>query len=161
MKKLLLLMLLVSCAFTAAIAQPVNSQQSPPPPPQKGPHKPGQQTRDNVEALKVAFVTRQLNLTAEEAQKFWPVHNSYMEELKKARKENTDNEIAFEEKALAIRKKYNTDFKKILNSDERANQLFRSEKDFNNMMRKELMDRKKNKNPKPNKGMGHNPPENN
>ncbi len=101
-----------------------------------------QAKRANIEALKVAYITRELNLTAEEAQKFWPIHNGYIEELKQVRKENMDNELGFEEKALVIRKKSYTDFKKVLGSDERANQVFKLEKAFNNLMRKELMDRK-------------------
>lgn len=97
--------------------------------------------KNNIEALKVAYITRQLNLTPEEAQKFWPVHNMYFEELKKTRRENLDNELVFEEKALNVRKKYNSDFRKILMRNERVNKLFKLEKDFNNELRKELMNR--------------------
>ena len=95
----------------------------------------------HVEALKVAFITQKLNLTAEEAQKFWPVHNSYMADLKKAREANKDAELAFEEQALSIRKKYNNDFKKVLNSEERVNTVFKLDRNFNDMMRQEMMRR--------------------
>jgi hypothetical protein len=97
-----------------------------------------------IESLKVAYITKQLNLTTEEAQKFWPLHNTYIEELKKARRENMSNELVFEEKALNIRKKYSVDFKKVLNSDERVNNVFTADRNFNNMMRKELMNRRAN-----------------
>jgi hypothetical protein len=150
MKKIILWMLIGTVAVTAS------AQDKQPGPKQNPMHQQGPGPRVNAEALKVAFITRQLNLSVEEAQKFWPVHNSYMEELKKARVENKDNELAFEEKALAIRKKYNVDFKKILNSDERANQVLKLEKDFNNMMRKELVERMK-KNPNFKKRMENNP----
>lgn len=103
--------------------------------------------KNNIEALKVAYITRQLNLTAEEAQKFWPVHNVYFEELKRARKENLDNELMFEEKALSVRKKYSVEFKKVLITDERVNKVFTSDRDFNNELRKELKKRMMN-NPK-------------
>jgi|688.fasta_scaffold00864_17 hypothetical protein len=116
--------------------------------------------KNNIEALKVAYITRQLNLTPEEAQKFWPVHNMYFEELKKTRRENLDNELVFEEKALNVRKKYNSDFRKILMSDERVNKLFKLEKDFNNELRKELMNRRMN-NPNFKKGMNPPPTSNN
>jgi hypothetical protein len=36
-----------------------------------------------IMGLKVAYVTKQLALTNEEAQKFWPVYYSYAAELKK------------------------------------------------------------------------------
>jgi hypothetical protein len=55
-----------------------------------------------------------------------------------------NNELVFEEKALNIRKKYSADFKKILNSDERVNSVFTADRNFNNMMRKELINRKMN-----------------
>ena len=97
-----------------------------------------------IESLKVAYITKQLNLNAEEAQKFWPLHNSYIDELKKARKENMNNELVFEEKALNIRKMYSVEFKKILNSDERVNSVFTADRNFNNMMRKELINRRMN-----------------
>jgi hypothetical protein len=116
--------------------------------------------KNNIEALKVAYITRQLNLTPEEAQKFWPVHNMYFEELKKTRRENLDNELVFEEKALNVRKKYNSDFRKILMRNERVNKLFKLEKDFNNELRKELMNRRMN-NPNFKKGMNPPPTSNN
>lgn len=109
-------------------------------------NKPNKQglSKNNIEALKVAYITRQLNLTPDEAQKFWPVHNIYFEELKKARKDNLDDELAFEEKALSVRKKYSVDFKKVLVSDERVNKVFTADRDFNNELRKELKNRMNN-----------------
>jgi hypothetical protein len=117
-------------------------------PPPGGPGGPGgfdrqgPEGRPNIEALKVAYMTKNLNLTAEEAQQFWPNYNAYGDELKKTRRENNDNELAFEEKALAVRKKYYTLFKKALGTDERANAVFKAEKNFNSMVRKELMNRR-------------------
>ena len=133
MKKIFLLIIVSFAIVTNAICQ-VN------------PNKQGF-NKNNIEALKVAYITRQLNLTAEEAQRFWPVHNVYFEELKKARKDNLDNELAFEEKALSVRKKYSVEFKKVLITDERVNKVFTSDRDFNNELRKELKKRMMN-NPK-------------
>ncbi|NHN24453.1 sensor of ECF-type sigma factor [Flavobacterium jejuense] len=33
--------------------------------------------KEKIKALKVAYITEQLNLTSEEAQKFWPVYNAF------------------------------------------------------------------------------------
>ncbi|MGL2986733.1 sensor of ECF-type sigma factor [Flavobacterium sp. RSSA_27] len=33
--------------------------------------------KDQIKAMKVAFLTNELNLTKDEAEKFWPVYNSY------------------------------------------------------------------------------------
>jgi len=100
---------------------------------------------ERVQAIFVAYATKELNLTAEEAQKFWPVYNQYLEEMKKARQENKDDELAFEEKALAIRKKYKPDFKKVLNDDVRVNKVFVMDKNFREMLRKEIQNRAKNR----------------
>jgi len=51
---------------------------------------PGQKPPPNVEALKVAFLTRQLELSADEAKKFWPIHDAYMGEIEKLLRDNRD-----------------------------------------------------------------------
>lgn len=94
-----------------------------------------------VQGLKIAFITRQLNLSAEEAQKFWPVYYDYSDELMKARREQQEDVLAFEEQALGIRKRYKNEFKKILLSDERVNKTLTAERDFNNMLKRELQQR--------------------
>ena len=93
--------------------------------------------------LKIAFVTKQLALTTDEAQKFWPVYYNYMGELKKARQERKDDNdvLSFEENVLNIRKKYSTDFKKVLDTDDRVNKVLTVDRDFNNMLKKELQER--------------------
>jgi len=89
--------------------------------------------REKIRTLKIAYITEKLNLTANEAQKFWPVYNTYDKEqhtlrgsyrfsLKKAFKqnENLDNISEAESKKLvalklSIDKKLyeaNTDFVK-------------------------------------------------
>ncbi|PQJ73479.1 sensor of ECF-type sigma factor [Polaribacter butkevichii] len=34
-------------------------------------------SREKIKALKVSYITEQLNLTPEEAEKFWPIYNAY------------------------------------------------------------------------------------
>ena len=46
--------------------------------------------REQIESQKVALITKQLNLTVEEAQKFWPVYNEFQqkkEEIIKKRRQ--------------------------------------------------------------------------
>lgn len=97
-----------------------------------------------VEAVKIAYLTQKLNLSPEEAQKFWPVYNKYAAEIRKVRvdgKLNNEKEIDIEEKLLGIRKKYNTEFGKAL-SAEKVNAFFKAEKDFGTVLQKELMERR-------------------
>ena len=99
-----------------------------------------------LQAYKIAFLTKRLNLSPEEAQKFWPIYNRYQDEIRTARQDNrkNNNEIANEEKMLNIRKKYSQEFTKAL-SAEKINNLFRSEKEFGNMVQKELRERRQQK----------------
>lgn len=41
----------------------------------------GQENRERIKALKIAFITEKLELTGEEAAQFWPVYNRYEEAL--------------------------------------------------------------------------------
>jgi Mg/Co/Ni transporter MgtE len=36
---------------------------------------------DKIKALKIAFITEKLNLSEKEAQQFWPIYNSYQEDM--------------------------------------------------------------------------------
>jgi len=97
-----------------------------------------------VEALKIAYLTKKLNLSTEEAQKFWPIYNKYAEEIRKIRIEaraNKDKEIDTEEKILGVRKKYNGEFVKAL-SAEKVNSFFKAEKEFGGFLQKELQERR-------------------
>jgi len=135
MKKNLLIIFLLCLMH---LASNVQGQQGPPP---QGPPPP-----KNIQALKVAFITRQLNLTADEAQKFWPVYNSYSDAVKKIRVEQKQDVIGFEEKVLVERKKLKAEMKKILVSEERSNIAMTIDRDFNEVLRNELKDRKNNGN---------------
>ena len=109
-----------------------------------------QNRKNNIEAIQIAYLTRELSLSSDEAQKFWPIYNEYRDELLAVRKEVRDDEILFEEKVVNIRKKYKTDFKKVLVTDQRVNQVFVAEKSFRELLRKELMKRRGNRESLPN-----------
>ena len=99
--------------------------------------------QSSIQALKVAFITKDLYLTSEEAQKFWPVYNAYTEELKKIKNDTKNDVLMGEEKSLTVKKKYNIEFKKILASNERANKVFLADRDFANFIKKELQERQR------------------
>lgn len=44
-----------------------------------------EESRERIEAQRVAFITQKLNLTPDEAAKFWPVYNENKESLKNLR----------------------------------------------------------------------------
>lgn len=99
-----------------------------------------------LEALKIAYLTKKLDLTSEEAQRFWPVYNKYTDEIHGIRKEQKDKnltELEAEDKILNVRKKYNNEFSKAL-TPQKADNFFRSEKEFGSYIQKELQLRRQN-----------------
>src|SRR6478672_7256036 len=101
----------------------------------------GSQSTKKADSVQVEYLTKELQLNSEESEKLWPVYNNYRNEIKAIRKEDQNDQIVLEEKVLNIRKKYKDDFKSILGTDERVNKLFVAEKNFREMLRKELIKR--------------------
>ncbi len=113
--------------LTFALIAATGFTQGPPGPP------PGMDD-DKIEALRIAFLTKYLELTTDEAQKFWPVFNQMHTEMKaisekeenlkngKSINDMTDEELTKlinshfenEQKMLDLKKKYAEEFKKIL-----------------------------------------------
>jgi hypothetical protein len=98
-----------------------------------------------LEAYKIAYLTKKLNLSAEEAQKFWPIYNKYVTEIsqisRRMKRPNMD-EVDMEEKVLNVRKRYKTEFSQALTDEQRVNQFFKADKEFNTVVRKELQERR-------------------
>jgi hypothetical protein len=91
--------------------------------------------RENRKAQKIAFISTKLELSTEEAEKFWPVYNSSEAEFKRLKKEHKaamgekkkisemsdtevekllDTGLEIQQKELDIRKKYLVKFKEVL-----------------------------------------------
>ncbi|MEO1451058.1 MAG: hypothetical protein AAFV07_16125, partial [Bacteroidota bacterium] len=49
--------------------------------------------QEQIESFKIAFYTRRLDLTTEEAQVFWPVFNAYSDDLDAVRKEGRQLQV--------------------------------------------------------------------
>ncbi|MDA7803295.1 hypothetical protein N8987_01800 [Crocinitomix sp.] len=139
---LLLSFLFVTCSL---FAQPDNNRQS---------------KRDQIHAEKVAFIATQLNLTTEEAQKFWPVYNTYEAEIEAIRKErrgylkelrkpealSADRSyelfeliFATEKKESDIRLKYLSKFSTVVGKKKAAN-VFIAEERFKHELMKKFKD---------------------
>src|SRR4051812_8662994 len=89
-----------------------------------------QERGERIEALKVAFITKQLQLTSQEAEKFWPVYNQYDVEMKsiiRDHRQSGGSEIELEEKILNLHKKYKPDFVKVI-SEDKFNKLMATER---------------------------------
>jgi hypothetical protein len=102
------------------------------------------QNGEGIQALKIAYLTKQLNLTPEDAERFWPIYNQYTKEIRQIRMDavgNREAEIVTEGKIYEVRKKYSVEFGKALPPD-KVNLFFRSEKQFGASVQRELMERR-------------------
>jgi len=50
-------------------------------------HAKNKEIRDRIQAARVAYITEQLALTPEEAEKFWPIYREYSEKYRQTEKE--------------------------------------------------------------------------
>lgn len=50
-----------------------------------------QQKKDNIRSMKIAFITSELNLTPDEATKFWPLFNAFEEKQRELKQERLKN----------------------------------------------------------------------
>ncbi len=143
---------------TVSIAQPHGGMGAPPPD-KKEKHA---EKKQNIEAMKIAFITQKLDLTPEEAQQFWPVYNQYhdkLQELRKKRKaefkehkDNFDNwsdkeieqlvdsEIAFKQKEIDLQKEYHAKYKSVLPIKKVA-KLYHAEEQFKRVLLEKLKDK--------------------
>ena len=106
-----------------------------------------------LEAMKRDFITRRLNLSPGESQRFWPIYDYYAADMRQAYKlyRAHNNEIELDENILSIKKKYSVEFLKAL-SPGKINDFFHAEKDFNAYVRKEIQRRQMQGRPIPSPG---------
>jgi hypothetical protein len=145
-KRLIIVLLFILPVFMFCVADGQTTN-----PPANNGGAPGMKRAEKIDALKAAFITKQLDLTPDEAEKFWPVYNQYQNEiqaLNQSRMANTnnakpdidnmsdadvnkmiENELMYEQQQLDIRKKYVAQFEKVL-SVKKVAKLFQAEKDF-------------------------------
>ena len=98
-----------------------------------------EQKSEKIQALKIAFITQKLELSADEAQKFWPVFNRYETDLKQVMKDNklSTDAIGNEEKVLNVKKRYRTEFTKVIGPT-KTSTLFNSEREFRGVLMRQL-----------------------
>ena len=98
-----------------------------------GDNQPGKQ---KIKSLYIAFITQELNLSETEAEKFWPIHRLYNDDLMSARKTN-QTVLEKEEANLNTKKKYNDKFVKVLGA-EKTNLFFIKDNEFRKKMVEKL-----------------------
>lgn len=114
------------------------------------------QMKDRIRAAEIAYLSQKLDLTPEEAQKFWPLYNQYTKEVEiliAERRKHTTNgpkasnnppadqkELGYERRMLDIKTHYNQEFQKVLPATKAGN-VFRSEREFRNTLIRAMKER--------------------
>lgn len=141
MKQLLILFsFTLTVLFANAQQRPMHRQGTMPPPPMERMSK---EHRAQLESFKIQFITKKLDLTPAEAEKFWPVYNEQKEASRKVMQEKKEDEIEFHEALLLVKKKFKKDLMPILKSEERVNLALKVDRELLNKMRNEMIRRKK------------------
>ena len=112
----------------------------PPPPP---PRPMTKEQRERLESFRIQFITKKLDLSPAEAEKFWPVYNEQKEASRNLMQAKKEDEIEFQEALLVIRKKFKKDLMPILKTEERVNLALKVDRELLNKMRNEMMRRKR------------------
>lgn len=116
--------------------------------PQQPPHEQGGKG-EKIEALRIAFITQQLNLTPTEAQKFWPIYNQFNADMKTLRQNfkmdsngqlTAEQQLDLEQKKLDLKKKYKSQYEAAIGKD-KVNQLYNLERQFHDKL-KEMRDQR-------------------
>lgn len=126
MKQFILLIISLFTSYTLAVAQ----EQQPDP-----------RQEEKIQALEVAFISRKLELTTEEAQKFWPVYNEYKRDMRQvfiSQKNNPNRDVVeTEQKMIDVRKKYRDRFVGVIGQP-RMNRFFQAEREFRGVLLNQL-----------------------
>ena len=122
--------------------------------------------REKVKALKVAYITEQLELTTDEAQKFWPIYNAFDENQSELRHEkmraildrfkpgnveklsekDASNSLIqmekIEEDLFNLKKKFIKDLQSVI-SAKKIIKLKKAEEDFNRELLKQMREKRR------------------
>jgi len=157
MKKIVYFLLLSIFMHATLMAQPFpDRRKGPPPPPPRaddrrrdepgpGPRRGDRmrpEQREKIEMFKIQFITKNLELTINEAEEFWPVYEAHKKEMQEIIKTKMNDEILLQEAILNARKKYKADLLPVLKTEERVNKALRIERDFLYKMRNEVSKRR-------------------
>jgi uncharacterized protein (DUF4415 family) len=155
MKKIIYTLFLTMLVHAVVMAQPNDRRQGPPPPPPReyergedrgqGPRRGDRmrpEQREKIEMFKIQFITKNLELSAKEAEGFWPVYEAHKKAMQEIIKTKMSDEILMQEAMLNARKKYKADLMPVLKTEERVNKALRVDRDFLDKMRKEVSKRR-------------------
>ncbi|MGN7819923.1 hypothetical protein ACTJJB_07310 [Chitinophaga sp. 22536] len=120
---------------------------------------------EKIKNLQMQYLSQKLNLSADEAEKFWPVYKNYTKEVETLIAErhnkrqqdralpgdpddiarrNMDNDLGYEKRMYDIRSRYTNEFQRVLPA-RKAGAVFKSEREFRTIMLNHLNNQRLNR----------------
>lgn len=91
------------------------------------------------------YIQKRLNMTKSEAERFSPIFVRYITDLRKTHRENRTDRPVLQLRIAELRVKYRNEFKEVLD-EQRANRIFQHQKEFEDKVRQEILERQQNRN---------------
>lgn len=119
---------------------------------------------EKIKSLQMQYLSQKLNLSAEEAEKFWPVYKNYTKEVETliaerhnkrqqdkqlsdpddVARRNMDNDLGYEKRMYDIKSRYTNEFQRVLPA-RKAGAVFKSEREFRSIMINHLNNQRLNR----------------
>lgn len=119
---------------------------------------------EKIKNLQMQYLSQKLNLSAEEAEKFWPVYKNYTKEVETliaerhnkrqqdkqlsdpddVARRNMDNDLGYEKRMYDIKSRYTNEFQRVLPA-RKAGAVFKSEREFRSIMINHLNNQRLNR----------------
>lgn len=143
---------LLKIFFLLLLAMPAMAQQEAEPDPEETPAA-DPKVKEKINAARVAYITERLGLTAEEAEKFWPVYREYVQkrqglrkQFRDAKKSGTDEkelldlDLKLKQQELDLEKDYSGRLQKVI-SAQKLMSLRQAEVDFRRLLLRQIQQR--------------------
>ena len=100
-----------------------------------------------IEAAKIAYITKELSLSPADAERFFPLYNQYQREMRalihqrRTKTGKKRSELDYDSEVLALKMRYRDAFIPIINA-QRTAKFFEAEREFREQLLQELKDRR-------------------
>jgi Skp family chaperone for outer membrane proteins len=123
--------------------------------------QPREKVKERIHAQRIAYITERLELSPEEAQKFWPIYNQFTAEMEQIKREMNDrrkatndnlkkmsdqeieqslaDDLVSQQKIIDLQRKYQVELRKAIPVRKIA-QLYKTERDFKLQLLKRMRD---------------------
>jgi ribosomal protein L16 Arg81 hydroxylase len=87
------------------------------------------------------YIQNRLNMTKAESERFSPVFLRYISELRRTHRENINDKPVLQLRIAEVRVKFRNEFRQVVD-EQRANRVFKHQKEFEDIVRREIEERK-------------------